>query len=285
MPARSFVRSNRYQDSVTLMQVAVRLRELPEVEDAALMMGTAPNKELLSEANLLTPEGEVAGPNDLIIAVRGTDAGIMEAEHSVEDLLKAELPASTGEGMHEVPHSLAAGLADMPEANLVLISTPGIYAAAEARKALLAGRHVMLFSDNVSLDDEVALKALAIERGLLMMGPDCGTAIIGGVPLGFANAVRRGSIGVVGASGTGMQEVTSLIDRYGRGVSHAIGTGSRDLSERVDGSMTLAALGALLDDPQTRVIVLVSKPPHPAAATKVEQAAAVASKPVVVCFL
>src|SRR5205823_13012146 len=124
--------------------------------------------------------------------------------------------------------------------------TPGLYAAAEARKALLAGRHVMLFSDNVSVEDEADLKTLATKRGLLMMGPDCGTAIIGGVPLGFANAVRRGPVGVVGASGTGMQEVTTLVDRYGGGVSHAIGTGSRDLSASIGGMMTIAGLKALL---------------------------------------
>src|SRR5207248_2177450 len=193
----------------------------------------------------------------------GTQEAVESAQSQIEDLLRAEIPATT-EREQDAPHTIATGLAALPEANLVLISTPGLYAAAEARKALLMGRHVMIFSDNVSLDDEEALKTLASQRGLLLMGPDCGTAIIGGVPLGFANAVRRGSIGVVGASGTGMQEVTSLVDRHGGGVSHAIGTGSRDLSARIGGAMTLAGLKALLNDPSTAVVVLVSKPPHPA---------------------
>ena len=61
------------------------------------------------------------------------------------------------------------------------------------------------------------------------MGPDCGTAIINGVPLCFANVVRRGDIGIVGASGTGTQEVTVIIDKMGGGVSQVIGTGGRDL--------------------------------------------------------
>src|SRR5205807_1921501 len=143
----------------------------------------------------------------------------------------------------EPPHTLAAGLALLPGAALALISTPGLYAAAEARKALQLGLHVMLFSDNVTIDDEKALKELAVERALLFMGPDCGTAIIGGIPLGFANVVRRGPVGVVGASGTGMQEITTLVDRYGSGISQAIGTGSHDLSKDIGGAMTIQGLG------------------------------------------
>ncbi|HEX9988186.1 MAG TPA: acyl-CoA synthetase FdrA [Chloroflexia bacterium] len=281
----NIVKPNRYQDSVTLMQVAVRLRDLDGIEDASLMMGTQPNKEMLAEAGLLTPESDAAGPNDLIIAMRGTvEAVEAAAQGQIEDLLRAELPVSAERQASE-PHSLSAGLAALPDANLVLISTPGIYAAAEARKALLQGRHVMIFSDNVSVEDEYALKTLATGRGLLLMGPDCGTTIIGGVPLGFANAVRRGGIGVVGASGTGMQEITSLVSRLGGGISHAIGTGSRDLSARIKGEMTIAGLRALLDDPTTRVIVVVSKPPHPDAAERVLSEVSRADKPVVVAFL
>jgi succinyl-CoA synthetase alpha subunit len=143
----------------------------------------------------------------------------------------------------------------------------------------------MLFSDNVALEDEVRLKREAEQRGLMLMGPDCGTAIIAGVPLGFANAVRRGPIGVIGASGTGLQQVTSLIDRGGLGVSHAFGTGGRDLSAEVGGLATLRALDELAIDPDTRVIVLVSKPPAPAVAKKVLVRAAATGKPVIACFL
>jgi succinyl-CoA synthetase alpha subunit len=278
------IQPNRYQDSVTLMQVAGQVRALPGIADAALMMGTDPNKEMLRDADLLTDEGAAAGPNDLIIALHGTEEGVESAREQINDLLRVEAPAE-GTREREAPHSLAAGAAAMPDANLVLISTPGLYAAAEARKALLSGRHVMIFSDNVSLDDEQQLKALATERGLLLMGPDCGTAIIGGVPLGFANVVRRGNIGVVGASGTGMQEVTTLIDRYGGGVSHAIGTGSHDLAARIGGVMTIAGLRALLDDPGTDVIVVVSKPPHPDVAKRVAEAASAATKSVIFAFL
>jgi succinyl-CoA synthetase alpha subunit len=185
----------------------------------------------------------------------------------------------------EPPHTLFSGLAILPDANLVLVSTPGLYAAAEARKALQQGRHVMIFSDNVPLEDEKSLKAMAAARGLLLMGPDCGTAIIGGIPLGFANMVRRGAVGVVGASGTGIQEVTSLIDRYGGGVSHAIGTGSRDLSEEIGGAMTIEGLRALAADPSTQVIVVVSKPPHPDVARHVAAEAQKLTKPVVLCFV
>ncbi len=286
MTTINLVKPNRYQDSVTLMQMAVSLRALEGIGEASLMMGTDPNKEILGEAGLLAPDGERAGPNDLIIALRGETSAVEAAQGKIEELLRAGTPQEADrEPGAAAPHTIAGGIAALPAANLVLISTPGLYAAAEARKALLQSRHVMIFSDNVSIGDEIALKTLASERGLLLMGPDCGTAIIGGVPLGFANAVRRGSIGVVGASGTGMQEVTSLIDRYGEGISHAIGTGSRDLSELVGGAMTLVGMRALLDDPQTSVVVVVSKPPHPGVAARIWEAALRADKPIVFCFL
>lgn len=286
MKTINFVQTNRYQDSVTLMQVAAALRNLEGVEDAALMMGTAPNKQMLSEAGLLTPDGQPAGPNDLIIALRAANPALETARTQADTLLRSQTSASSGKATSSlIPQSLAGGLTAFPDANLVLISTPGIYAAVEAQKALASSRHVMIFSDNVTLEDEINLKQNANRRGLLLLGPDCGTAIIGGVPLGFANAVRRGPIGVVGASGTGMQEITSLIDRFGGGISHAIGTGSRDLSAQVGALATLAALAALQNDPSTRVIVIVSKPPDPTIASRVLHAAAASSKPTVVCFL
>jgi succinyl-CoA synthetase alpha subunit len=172
-----------------------------------------------------------------------------------------------------------------PAANLALISTPGEYAAAEATKALRLGLNVMLFSDNVPIEDEVALKKYAREHGLLVMGPDCGTAIINGVPLAFANVVRRGPIGCIAASGTGLQQVTSLVDRLGVGVSQAIGTGSHDLGEAVGGITMLQGLEALAADAATKVIVLISKPPAPSVAGKVLAAASAIGKPIVVCFV
>ncbi|HEX8229601.1 MAG TPA: hypothetical protein VF826_09860, partial [Chloroflexia bacterium] len=286
MKITNLVKRNRYQDSVTLMQVAVKLRELDGMDDVALMMGTSPNLEIMREAGLLEDGAGGAGPNDLVVALRGTEQTLDAALSMLDDLLRNEVATGTGAQRGEsLPHNLAAGLAELPEANLVLISTPGIYAAAEARKALLHGKHVMIFSDNVSIEDEVALKGLAAERGLLLMGPDCGTAIIGGVPLGFANMVRRGTIGLVGASGTGMQEVTSLVDRYGGGISHAIGTGSRDLSSQVGAAMTVAGLRALLADEATQVVVVVSKPPGPGVLDRVLEAASGADKPVVLMFV
>ena len=181
--------------------------------------------------------------------------------------------------------TLGEGLAELPDANLVLISAPGTYAAAEALRAVKLGLHAFLFSDNVAIEDEIRLKALADERGVLVMGPDCGTAIVGDVPLGFANAVRRGPIGLVGASGTGLQQVTSLIHRFGSGVSNALGTGGRDLDERVGGRTMLAAIRLLEADPATAVIVLISKPPSPVVAARILEAIRTSSKPVVVNFL
>jgi len=276
-----------YRDSIALMRLSAAIAELPGVEQASLVMATPANLDLLREAGLL--EGVVdARPSDVLIAVRGTgDKALAAAFDAAARGLAESAAAATGGGAPGAiaPRSAEMALAAAPRSNLALVSVPGEYAAAEATKALRLGLHVMLFSDNVALADEIALKALARERGLLVMGPDCGTAIVNGVPLGFANVVRRGAIGCIGASGTGLQQVTCLIDQAGQGVSHAIGAGGRDLAAEVGGATTLAALAMLGADPATRVIVLVSKPPAPGVARTVLAAARVAGKPVVACFV
>ena len=277
---------NLYRDSVSLMQLSAALTKLPGVEQASAIMATPANLELLREARLLNGEQPSASPNDLLLALRGKSAAALHAAlaHAVAALDKPAAPAS-GALKGEPLRSLQMALGEAPKANLALISVPGDYAAAEAMKALRLGLNVMLFSDNVSGADEVALKRYARKRGLLVMGPDCGTAIIDGVPLGFANAVRRGAIGVVGASGTGTQQVTCLVHRAGAGISHAIGTGGHDLSEEVGGITMLAGLEKLAQDAGTKVIVLISKPPAPAVAKLILAKASRAGKPVVVNFI
>jgi len=233
-------------------------------------MGTEMNLDLIKDMGMSGPELEGATANDLIIAVDAADEKTVAlAEQTVDEKLRQK--SDQGDGDSWRPGSSAAAVEAIPDANLVVISLPGQYAARETRKMLSAGKHVMLFSDNVSLDDEIALKKLAREKGLLMMGPDCGTAIINGKPLCFANVVPRGPVGVVSASGTGS------------GVSQGIGTGGRDLkSEKVGGSTTLAAIEALAADPETKVIVVISKPPAPAVAETVISALKKTGKPAVI---
>ncbi|HXL66036.1 MAG TPA: oxidoreductase, partial [Xanthobacteraceae bacterium] len=219
MPQTAKIIRNFYRDSVALMQVSARISKLPGVRQASAVMASANNLALLREAGLLQ-DAVAASPNDLLIALDGDDEKALTAAlDDAEGALNQEPVASTADGVRdEPPRSIEMGLAAMPAANFALISTPGDYAAAEALKALRLGLNVMLFSDNVPVADEVALKRYAQAHDLIVMGPDCGTAIVNGIPLGFANAVRRGDIGLVGASGTGLQEVTCLIDRLGGGV-------------------------------------------------------------------
>ena len=275
-----------YRDSLSLMQLSARAAETAGVDAAAVVMATDGNRALLRDAGLLAGEAD-AGANDMLLVVRGDDSEIIgQVLAALEEALSRDAPASrvvTG-GHAALPRSLAMSLEER-SGNLALISVPGDYAAAEALKALRLGLHVMLFSADVSEADEVALKQYASAKGLLVMGPDCGTAIINGVPLGFANAVRRGDIGCIGAAGTGLQEVTTLVHRYGGGLSQVIGTGGRDLSRAVGGLSTFQALDALARDPATRVIVLVSKPPDPEVASRVLERAGRSGKPVVVNFL
>lgn len=283
---RGAVHRNSYRDSVELMGIAAQLEALDGVQRAGLVMATAANLAVLREAGLAEAAAGDPGPNDLVVAVAAADAPTGDAALArAAGLLAAGSGEAGGQIQERVAQTLGEGLAELPDANLALVSTPGTYATAEALRALHHGLNVFLFSDNVPLEDEIRLKRLADRKGLLVMGPDCGTAIVGGVPLGFANAVRRGPIGLVGASGTGLQQVTSLIHRFGSGVSHAIGTGGRDLDEAVGGTTMLAAIRQLLADPGTEVLVLISKPPSPSVAARILDAVRGAPKPVVVNFL
>jgi len=277
------IRRGAYYDSVMLMQLQRALADLPGVFDAGVVMGTDANKDILAQSDLLTPEVGDASAEDLIIVVRAeNEEAATAALGQVDDLLTRRKSTIDQEYL---PKSLDSAAQMLPEAQWVLISTPGQHAAGVARDSLRQGKHVFLYSDNVSVEDEVSLKREAAGKGLLVMGPDCGTAIVNGVGLGFANVVRRGPIGLVAASGTGLQQVSTQIHQLGSGLTHGFGTGGRDLSEKVGAGTTLQALDVLSRDPDTKVIVLVSKPPAPAVAKKVLKAARLTGKPVVVDFI
>jgi len=275
-----------YRDSVALMRLSAEASELPGIEAVSAIMATEANIALLAEAGLLDGLPD-AGPNDLLLVIQGgDDAAIAAGADFIESALN-DTPDAGGEGGGEaaLPHSVEAALSSQPAANLALISCPGEYAGAEAMKALRLGLDVMLFSDNVSVADEVALKTLGDEMGRLVMGPDCGTAIINGVPLGFANVVRPGNIGLVAASGTGLQQVSCLIDDLGGGISQAIGTGGRDLKSEVGGRAMMRGLEMLAADTGTEVIVLISKPPDADVAKRLMDMAENCGKPVVINYL
>ena len=280
------VRPGFYMDSVALMRISRGIAAGDGVEEAGLMMGTPANKRILEDAGVLAGEGRGAGPGDLVLAIRAVNQAAADtALASALAALSAPRGGSGGGASQWRPRSIRGAVAANPLANLALISVPGDFAAAEAMKALARGLNVLMFSDNVPLADEVALKTEARRRGLLMMGPDCGTAIINGRPLAFANAVPRGDIGIVGASGTGIQEVSCLIANNGGGISQAIGTGGRDLKSEVGGITTLMAIDLLDADPGTRHVVVISKPPAADVAAKIIGRIARSAKPFTVCFI
>ena len=277
------LRAGSYYDSVVLMLLQRALAALPGIQDAGVVMGTPANKELLAQSDLLTEDLQAAAPEDLVLVVKAeSEKAGLAALARVDELLAARRSQQTDAYR---PKSLASASRMLPEAEWVLVSVPGRYAAAVARDALNLGKNVFLYSDNVTLEDEISLKETAAQKGLLVMGPDCGTARIDGVGLGFANRVRQGSIGIVGASGTGLQAIMVGIHRLGGGVSQAFGTGGRDLSDGVQAVSAKQALGRLKDDPQTEVIVIVSKPPATTVAQELISEAASCGKPVVINFI
>ena len=278
------IRSGVYYDSVVLMQLQRALTELPGVLDAGVVMGTDANKDLLAQSDLLAPEVQDAGADDMVLVIKAEDEpSAQEALEKVDELIASRRGTSTDEDY--CPKSLESAAKMLPAAQWVLISVPGRYAAGVARQALDLDKHVFLYSDNVDLQDEIDIKNTAAEKGLLVMGPDCGTAIVNGVGLGFANKVRPGPIGLVAASGTGLQQVTVRIHQLGSGITQALGTGGRDLTEQVKAVTAHQGLDLLSRDPQTEVIVLISKPPSLKVAIELVLASRQVGKPVVVDFI
>ena len=274
---------NLYKDSVSLMTVSAQIMNIDGIETASVVMASATNIDNLTEAGLGPFD---VRPNDLLVALSGTPGACEEALAKADDLLtRTASPGETGTVAAQPVTSIQMAVTQDPGHNFALVSVPGDYAAAEGMKALRLGMDVMLFSDNVAVADELALKTYARDHDLMVMGPDCGTAIVNGVPLGFANVVRRGPIGVVGASGTGTQEVTVRVHQLGSGISQALGTGGHDLSEAIGGISMLHGFAALNEDPATSVIILVSKPPAAGVTAAILDAAEASAKPVVVIFL
>ncbi|HTP59351.1 MAG TPA: transcriptional regulator, partial [Spirochaetia bacterium] len=229
----TIVRKNRYFDSVFLMQVARRIAGERGIRDASALLATPANKKVLTDLGY--KDFAAAGPNDLLIALEGEEEAVHAVASDPEAWLQRQAASSPGAGPAREPRSIREAAEAVPGSSVAVISVPGQHAAREARAALEQGLNVFLFSSNVPVDDERALKSTARDRGLIVMGPDCGTAYLCGAGIGFANAVRRGPVGIVGSSGTGMQELSSLLHAAGSGVSHGIGTGSRDLSDAVGG--------------------------------------------------
>ncbi|MEO5608222.1 MAG: acyl-CoA synthetase FdrA [Ornithinibacter sp.] len=278
-----------YRDSVTLMAMAASVEKHDGIIRVGAVMATPANLEILERSGMRPPDLQAA-PDDLVIVVRGVDDEVVTAGLEAAEQSLTTVEDTHGTRTEQAARTIAEGLAaaqrdgrDRP--TMATISTPGTYAPIAVEQALKAGLHVFCFSDNVALEDEVRLKALAVDNSLLMMGPDCGTAIIDGVPLGFANVVTPGPVGIVAASGTGAQEISTLLDRAGSGVSQLIGVGGRDLSAEVGGVMTDLGLTILAKDEATQVVVVVSKPPCSVVASGLLARMADLGKPAVACLL
>lgn len=282
----TIIKENTYQDSIVLMLLSNKLSAIEGVNKVSIMMGTPANKDIFKSSGLGTAELENAKPNDIVIVIDTEDAAkVEEVDQEVEAELKGKAESNDQEQKHNEASNWSRALELANNPNLALISIPGQYAALEAENALNHNLNVFMFSDNVAKEDETRLKNLAHDKGLLVMGPDCGTGIIHGLPLAFTNIVNEGDIGIVGASGTGIQEVTTIIDREGKGVTNAIGTGGRDLSSEVGAITMLDSIKALNQDPTVKVITVISKPPAKEVEEQVLNVLRNIEKPVVTLFL
>ncbi|MRR29374.1 acyl-CoA synthetase FdrA, partial [bacterium] len=284
MTVKTLVKRSEYHDSVSLMLAARELSKLKGVRDASVMMATEANKSIMAEAGLLTDEARTATPNDLLIAVSAEDDTLANAALQMAEGLLKQKTTRSERGEYK-PRTIHSAMASHAAANVSIISVAGRYAADEAWDALSHGLHVLLFSDNVTLEDEIKLKTYARDHGLLLMGPGAGTTILNNVALGFANVLPRGPVGIVSAAGTGLQEVSTLLARRGVGITQGIGTGGRDLKKEVGGIMMLEAIKALQQDPETSVLALISKPPAGEVVEIIIDQVSTGSKPTIICFL
>jgi FdrA protein len=254
---RTFIRKNEYRDSYYLMRLSNEISSWAGVRQATVIMGTPNNKQILEQLGLFSAAVESASSDDLIIAVElESSLDINQFESDFEQIFTRDQGVGQRGQLH---HNLESALDENPDANLVVISTPGNQAVELAREALRRGKHVFCFSHHISLEEELELKRIAIDQQLLMMGPDCGTSILDGIGYGFANKVRLGNIGLVSASGSGLQEVSTLIHRGGGGVSQAIGVGGRDMLSPIDGLMSVQAIKMIAQESLTDCLVILGK--------------------------
>ncbi len=284
MWVEGIIKQGSYFDSATLMLISKQVSSMPGVIEAALYMGTESNVKLLEEAGMFLEEFKKAKPSDLILVVKGEDKESTSKALNEGCSLLIRKKSREEESIHK-PRSISSALKAIPDLNLAIVSVSGRFAYEVTHELLEKGLNVFLFSDHVPLDEEAKLKKMAFDRRLFLMGPDAGTAIIGGVGIAFSNKIRKGSIGIVAAAGTGIQEVSSIISDYSGGISHAIGTGGRDLNIKVGGITTLMGLQFLSSDNNTEVVMLISKPPDPEVSSMIFEQAGKVKKPVVVCFL
>ncbi|MFD2308628.1 acyl-CoA synthetase FdrA [Enterococcus termitis] len=282
----TIIKSNSYQDSIVLMLLTNKLNTIDGVHNVSVMMGTPANKDIFKTGGLYTDELEKASSNDMVIVLDIEDDSLIDQVLSEIDVFLEEQTKGGGDTAgEEVVKTWDKAFELGKDAGVVVFSIPGTHAALEIEKALDEGKHVFCFSDNVAIEDEKRLKEKAHDAGLLLMGPDCGTGIINGIPVAFTNAVRKGKIGVVGASGTGIQEVTTIIHKLGGGVTNAIGTGGRDLKAEIGGITLKDSIMTLEKDPNTEVVVVISKPPAPEVRDDVLNLLSSISKPAVTIFL
>lgn len=280
------INKNSYYDSVTLMLMSSELNKIKNVKEAAVMMGTAHNIQLMTDAGLLSEDIiNQASPNDLLIGICSDDENTIEEARNLLKALFENKQKAGNDSLGSRYSTIDGAINEFPNCNLAVVSVPGRYAARETMKLLEADKNVLLFSDNVSLEDELELKKYAVEHELLMMGPDCGTAVINGKAIGFANVVNRGTIGIAAASGTGLQELTCLIHRMGHGISQGLGTGGRDLKGYIGGLMILQELKALNEDENTKVIGIISKPGDTEVMNKIMAYCNAINKPVVALIM
>ena len=279
-----FVYKNQYQDSVRLMSISREAAKLDGVSKVLALLGTVSNKDVIARLGLKDPAVDAATASDLMICIEAKDdAAVKAALDNVQAHLKTKAGGSKAEELK--PATIEEAADRLEDANFCMISLPGPMAKLDVLSAINRGLNVMLFSDNITIEDEIELKKKAIEKGLLMMGPDCGTAIIAGVPLALANVVRRGDIGIVAASGTGIQEVTCLIDRFGGGITHALGCGGRDLRKQVGGLEMRFGIKKLAATPRNKTLLLLSKPGDPAVLNAVLDEARATGLRTVTCLI
>ena len=276
------IEKNRYIDSLETLFATTVLNDQPGIEMGYIGMCNSTFRDVITDIGLMTDEIAACSENDYVIVAEAEsqeafDLAVAEVDKSMET-------KDSGQETAEYDTTDAA-LAAHPEVNLVQIAVPGDCALEEAKKALNAGKHICVFSNNVPFEDEREMKELAREKGLLCMGPDCGVANINGSALVLSSINNRGPFGIVGASGTGIQHVAAILHEAGSGVTQTIGVGGNDLKDPIGGISMLMGLDALEHDPETKYIIVISRKPGEKTLPVICDKLKSLSKPCVVLFM
>jgi len=144
-------------------------------------------------------------------------------------------------------------------ADVSVIFVPPAFAADAIMEAADAGIKVIVtITEGIPTQDMVTVQEYLKDKDCRMVGPNCPGVITPeeakvGIMPGFIH--KKGSVGIVSRSGTLTYEAVDQVTKLGMGQSTCIGIGG----DPIIGTTTLDAIKLLMDDPETKGIIMIGE--------------------------